>query len=431
MSELPYTPRPAFRFGGMLAFLLVAFVSLSARFVYAQPDDTPNTMRACVLADDMPLSHEGPDAYSSRSGLYIELAEAMAKAKEQRMDAYYTVVAFYKRPVQESLLEDRCDAYFGLPRTEGDWFIPNKVAMSKSFMSIGYALVVPKGTSVASFADMEGKTVAVIGGSPGALAVALTEGVNPRTFRESEPALAALNEGAVDAALIWGPQAGYYNKHQYDNAFAVLPTTIEWPVAIGVRAEDQDKLPEFNALIDQFAQKTAELRSEYGFPSGEPVVISMPGYVGADDGAPDDEADEPEEVEDAEGGGMTGENRMMDAHRTRQHVAGIGRSATTLVPSHAAWRGALEDGDPEAGKRYFNAVYGCAHCHGTDAIGAEEKINLRLLSKRYGEEAEDMFYKTVREGREGTAMPPWEGVISEERMEDIKAFIFSVQEEVE
>lgn len=388
--------------------------------------DTEGTLRVCVLSDDMPLSHEGPDSASGRQGLYLDLAREMARSRQESMSTHFAITAFYKRPVREGLLAKACDAFFGLPRTEGPWFIRGKVALSKAFTQVGYALVTPKGTPVQSLEDLTGKVVGVQGGSPGALAVALADDVEPFTVRYPEPALDALDRGDIDAALVWGPRAGYLNKYRYDDRFDVHPTSLTWPVAIGVRAEDAAMVDTFNALIDRFATRTEALRTEYGFPNASLVAVRVPGRE-ADDGPKSSSDGEPtgDAAPGAEPAGRT------------QGVHGIGKSRAQGVEAsllttvaYAVPRPVVPDsieGDPEAGQKMFNAIYGCAHCHGTNAEGATAPTDLRKLRQRYGENAEEKFAQTVREGREGTAMPPWEGVISDEKIEDIKAFIFSIQ----
>jgi ABC-type amino acid transport substrate-binding protein/mono/diheme cytochrome c family protein len=416
--------------GRSLGLTLVIAVVASAMFLGLRPAPTAapgpggsaidGTLRACVLSHDMPLSTERPDEYSGKTGLYLDLAKVMAQRQNANLQSHFAVTAFYKRPVREGLLANKCDAYFGLPRTNGPWFIRNKVALTKSFTSIGYALAVPTGETVSGLADLKGKTVAVQGGSPGAIAVSYMEGINTMTYRYATPALEALEAGEVDAALVWGPKAGYYVKHVSPGAFDVHATTLEWPVAIGVRAEDRSAMvPALESLIDQTAATVAELRAEYGLPNGEPIQIELRGPTTEGDSYGDASTEEA--------------NNGVGSHGNASTTS-IGKSSTPIVQAtlldHVPYASTdTTSADIENGARLFNSTYGCAHCHGTDAMGATMGTNLRTMEQRYGDEAEAMFLKTVREGRDGTAMPPWQGVISEDKIEDIRAFIFSLQEE--
>lgn len=83
--------------------------------------------------------------------------------------------------------------------------------------------------------------------------------------------------------------------------------------------------------------------------------------------------------------------------------------------------------DHEEARKLFNAVYGCAHCHGTDAVGSEYTTDLRYATERHGDDVAEVVETTIREGRDGTAMPQWGPVIPDERIEKLKAFILSVQ----
>ncbi|MFP4093635.1 MAG: glutaminyl-peptide cyclotransferase [Cyclobacteriaceae bacterium] len=84
-------------------------------------------------------------------------------------------------------------------------------------------------------------------------------------------------------------------------------------------------------------------------------------------------------------------------------------------------------GDAKKGAQMFNAIYGCAHCHGTNAKGHTDNRNLRNLVKRYGNDAEKVFNTVMKEGRNGTAMPPWD-FLNEKQTNSLKAFVFSLQE---
>ncbi|MFY9877433.1 MAG: c-type cytochrome, partial [Rhodomicrobium sp.] len=90
--------------------------------------------------------------------------------------------------------------------------------------------------------------------------------------------------------------------------------------------------------------------------------------------------------------------------------------------------GAASDSDRiREGKEVFNGT--CAHCHGPDAVQAERKIDLRLLHHRYKEGMEEMFFKTVTNGRPAKGMPPWKDVFSEEQFVSIFAFLKTVQKD--
>ena len=56
-----------------------------------------------------------------------------------------------------------------------------------------------------------------------------------------------------------------------------------------------------------------------------------------------------------------------------------------------------------------------------------KKIDLRRLKLRYSDGAHNMFWKTVHEGRPAKGMPTWKGVFTDEQLEQIYAFLSSIQ----
>jgi polar amino acid transport system substrate-binding protein len=60
----------------------------------------------------------------------------------------------------------------------------------------------------------------------------------------------------------------------------------------------------------------------------------------------------------------------------------------------------------------------CSQCHGTDAKGTAAAANLRAFK---GTEAD--FLRIVQNGRPGTGMTPWKGLISEEDIRDIARYV--------
>ena len=60
----------------------------------------------------------------------------------------------------------------------------------------------------------------------------------------------------------------------------------------------------------------------------------------------------------------------------------------------------------------------CSQCHGTDAQGTPVAANLKVFKG-----SEDDFLRIVREGRPGTAMTPWKGLIPDEDIRNIARYI--------
>ena len=77
----------------------------------------------------------------------------------------------------------------------------------------------------------------------------------------------------------------------------------------------------------------------------------------------------------------------------------------------------------ELGKATFAT---CMGCHGTDAAG-RIGIGPRIASKSYLAAASDDFLvRTIKQGRAGTTMVPWGGVLGDEQVEALVAYLRSL-----
>ena len=77
----------------------------------------------------------------------------------------------------------------------------------------------------------------------------------------------------------------------------------------------------------------------------------------------------------------------------------------------------------ELGKATFAT---CMGCHGTDAAG-RIGIGPRIASKSYLAAASDDFLvRTIKQGRMGTTMVPWGGVLGDEQIEALVAYLRSL-----
>ena len=79
----------------------------------------------------------------------------------------------------------------------------------------------------------------------------------------------------------------------------------------------------------------------------------------------------------------------------------------------------------EEGGSLFNQY--CSHCHGPLAVQGERPRDLRRLTLRYGEDAMNLFWSTVNDGRMDKGMPVWKEAISDDIKWRIYTFLQSVQ----
>lgn len=99
--------------------------------------------------------------------------------------------------------------------------------------------------------------------------------------------------------------------------------------------------------------------------------------------------------------------------------------AIATIPAAAAED--IQAANPTAeGNSLFNQY--CSHCHGPNAEQGERPRDLRRLKIRYGDDRAHMFQATVANGRPDKGMPSWAGVLDENILQKIWAFLETVQQ---
>ena len=192
-----------------------------------RPGDAAAVLRVCADPDNMPFSSsEGGDR-----GLYVELAELLSARMGARAEYFWWRSYFGKRTVRNTLLSDQCDAYFGLPYDKQ--FMSQSVTLTRPFLSMGYALIAPRPFAPSSLDDLKGKKVAVQFGSSPQILLSSREGQEVATFRLAEEALEALTRREVQAAFVWGPTAGYYNKTRLGGQYEIAQHDLLHNDAVG------------------------------------------------------------------------------------------------------------------------------------------------------------------------------------------------------
>lgn len=342
-------------------------------------------LRLCADPANLPFSSRNADgAEPGLPGLYVEIGQALARALGRPLQTVWSLSYFGKRNLRSTLLAGQCDLAVGLPPVPE--FMGPRVIYTRPVLTLGYALVVPRAQPARTLDDLKGKRVAVQFGSPPQSLLALRSDLTAVTAMDPEEAMRRLAEGAVDAAFIWGPSAGYINRTVMQDAYKLLPVDapqMQWQAAIGLSSKQAALRDEVDAALPGLAPHIRELQAKYGVTPDLPASPVPP----ASSTAP---------------------------------PAAAAEAATAAV------RSGPEAGDPVAGKAVFDGT--CAHCHGPNAVVADRKINLRLMSRKYGQEMGEVFFTTVVNGRPTKGMPTWKEVFKHQDFVNILAYLRTVQE---
>jgi polar amino acid transport system substrate-binding protein len=379
--------------GGALRFVLFFFVALTASVVLPGTAISADTLRVCADPDNLPFSRaEGPDR-----GLYVELAELVAGRLGLRSEYAWFSSDYGRRAVRNTLLADRCDAYFGLP--DDAEFMGRSVIRTRPFLGVGYAVIGPRPLALSSLDDIKGRRVAVQYGTTPQLLLAIRPGFRAVTFKLAEEAMEALTRGEADVAFLWGPIAGYFNKTRLGGAYAIVPIAgegLQWQAAVGVRKGQDSLKADLDRVLDQLKPEITTLADKYGFPLGRPVNVD----------------------------GQRGMLRPPERGAGAIQLVQLPEETTRSAPSANA-SSSTTDGLIRLGRSLFNQH--CSHCHAPNAMSPEPTRDLRRLTLRYGARMRETAYATITVGRVDKGMPAWKDLLGEEGIQNVLGFLESVQ----
>lgn len=224
----------------------------------------PKVLRVCADPRNLPYSDVAGEGFENK------LAELLARKLGKTLD--YTFYPGATGFVRNTLNAHRCDIVMGMP--QGD----DIVQVTNPYYRTAYVLVVRKGSdldTVETLADprLKGKHLGIIAGTPPATNLATNAllgnvksyplVVDTRYDAPSHEMIVDLEEGRIDAAILWGPIGGFYAKKS-NVPLAVTPLVKEangprlvYRIGMGVRHSDQEWKRLLNNII---AENDAEIR---------------------------------------------------------------------------------------------------------------------------------------------------------------------------
>jgi quinoprotein dehydrogenase-associated probable ABC transporter substrate-binding protein len=277
-GQLAIRPMP-FR-AAIIAFALIFPVFFEAATAAAQTGDEgsielvdPKVLRVCADPRNLPFSNEAGEGFENKIAALL----ARKLGKTLAFEYYPGATGF----VRNTLNAHRCDVMMGMP--QGD----DIVQVTNPYYRTSYALVSKQGAGLETIDNLEdprlqGKRIGIVAGTPPATNLAvngLLENVKSYPLvvdtRFDAPAaamIADLEGDRIDAALLWGPIAGYLAKHS-KIPMKVTPLVKEtsgprliYRIGMGVRHSDQDWKRLLNKLIAENQAEIIAILASYGVP---------------------------------------------------------------------------------------------------------------------------------------------------------------------
>jgi len=249
----------------------------------------PDILRVCADPSNMPFTDQ------SGQGFENKLAELVASKTGRKSVAYTwfpTVIGF----VRNTLAANRCDVIMGY--AQGDELVQNTNAYYRS----SYVLVHPKGDGLEGVETIEdpklaGKRIGVVERTPPTANMAANKllrtakiyplAVDTRvTPSMGEVVIKDMLAGKIDAAILWGPMAGYYAKQLGANVDIVplvkekTGSRMSYRITMGVRPSDQEWKRTLNKVIRENQAEINKLLLDYNVPlidEHDNPITSTPG----------------------------------------------------------------------------------------------------------------------------------------------------------
>ena len=434
------------------ALCALAVVSGAASAVAAEP------LRVCADPDNLPFSKsEGPER-----GLYVDLAELVAKRLDATPIQYTWWLTFYQRRALRNTAKD-CDAVFALP-TDAD-YRARGLQKTAAFLDVGYALVSAPSFQFNGLDDLKGKRLAVQYQTNPHILLAQRDDLPFSTFKNSDEVFAALAKGDVDAGFLWGPVAGFDNLRQHGGRWKVTPLTgpdLTGQVSVAVLRDKPELLKDIDAALLALKPDIAALAIKYGFPQANPVKLTLVANAGTAPARPltleataplttplptplpmsvtsavavpahwlvktqakpeDTGAAKPAVKADAKAKTPSGANAAKSGLKAQGAINAATAGAAMQV---AADQAPAPSAEAQLGRVRFNDQ--CAHCHGADGASPIRERDVRRLKMRYDAKWRDMAVTTIKNGRNDLGMPPWKEILKEPEIEQLLSFIETVQ----
>src|SRR6266480_3080485 len=233
----------------------------------------PKVLRVCADPHNLPFSNEKGEGFENK------LAELFAEKLNKKLDYMYFPQA--TGFVRMTLGAHRCDVIMGFP--QGDELVQG----TNPYYRTAYALVARPGSGldeVTTLGDerLKGKHIGIVAGTPPATNMAVNGlmadaksyplMIDTRIDSSAEAMINDLTSGKIDAAILWGPMAGFYAR----KASPPLPVTplvketagpkLAFRIGMGVRSADQNWKRQLNRLIQENQPAINKILLDFGVP---------------------------------------------------------------------------------------------------------------------------------------------------------------------
>ena len=269
-------------------------VALAFGGAYVRAEDARTAFRPCIDPSNLPFANSSGEGFENRiAALFAQKLglPVQAYALPQRMNFIRNTLR-YRLPSEDF----RCDIVMSVPAGF------DQVWTTIPYYRSTYALVYPKGKGLDQVrtgtdlftlpADRRSRlTIGIHDKSPASTWLVkhgLEAQAKPYQMLSADPdqypgqlITEDLAQGKIDAAIVWGPIAGYYAKRVKNVELAVVPLKSEpgvkfdYEIAMGVRYGEREWKETVDKLITENRPEITAILREYSVPlvdeGGDPI----------------------------------------------------------------------------------------------------------------------------------------------------------------
>ena len=233
-------------------------------------------LRVCADPDNLPLSHANGSGFENRIARLV--------ADEMGAELRYDWMPLRRGFVRKTMGSGSCDVFIGVPKTFGP------VLTTRPYYRSSYVFVDgPAAQGIDRFDDPRLKHLRVgvqlvgndLAATPVGHALTMNGHINNvRGFTiygygpASQRMISAIADRTLDAALVWGPQAGYFAAHaapRPELRLARVPVALanfpfEFDIAMGVRRGDVALRDELDGILERRRRDIDAILAAYSVP---------------------------------------------------------------------------------------------------------------------------------------------------------------------
>ena len=244
-------------------------------------------LRVCSDANNLPQSNDRGEGYENK------IAEALARDLKRKIEYTYFPqrMGFVRntlRAVDETTHQYKCDVIIGVPKAY------ELTATTQPYMHSTYAMVVPESADFSHFKNaadvltlpkekLQRLRIGIFARTPasdwllqnGLLDRATLYAIQSGDPHENPQSIvgADLNAAKIDAAIVWGPVAGYLvNRHSGGTRWLVLPFKpdahihFDYQLSMGVRQGEQPWKDTLDRWIGTHRDEINRILTEFHIP---------------------------------------------------------------------------------------------------------------------------------------------------------------------